>query len=219
MGVEAIAHYVLPDSAYLMWVRDELVDYLHLPKDGTRVEIIGGEIVVSPGPTVGHNGIVRDVERGVFAAELADPAFIWRSVQTTDLNMFDIGDGYIPDLILLEEPILREARASEAKHLLPHQVDLVVEVTSISTAVNDREPKAGRRPAGTKWSGYAHSGIPYYLLIDRDPRAAKATLYGMPERRSGMYKEIRSWDFGETIRIGAPFGFDISTEQWTPWDD
>jgi hypothetical protein len=102
MSIEAIAHYVLPDSPYAMWVRDELAGYLHLPKDGTRVEVIGGEIVVSPGPTVGHNGIVRDIERGIFSAELADPAFIWRSVQTTDLNMFDIGDGYIPDLILLE---------------------------------------------------------------------------------------------------------------------
>jgi len=32
-----------------MWMRDELAGYLHLPKDGTRVEVIGGEIVV-PSP-------------------------------------------------------------------------------------------------------------------------------------------------------------------------
>lgn len=219
MSVDAIAHYVLPDSPYTMWVRDELAGYLHLPKDGTRVEVVGGEIVVSPGPTVGHNGIVRDVERGVFAAELSDETFVWRSVQTTDLNMFDIGDGYIPDLILLEEPILREARASEARHLLPHQVDMVVEVTSISTAVNDRVPNARRRPMGTKWSGYAHAGIPFYLLIDRDPRVAKTTLYGEPDRRSGVYGELRSWDFGETVQLDAPFGFHFSTEQWAPWED
>jgi hypothetical protein len=96
---------------------------------------------------------------------------------------------------------------------------MVVEVTSVSTAVNDRAPKARRRSVGTKWSGYAHAGIPFYLLIDRDPRAAKVALYAMPDRRSGVYREIQSWHFGEIVQIGAPFGFDISTDQWMPWED
>jgi hypothetical protein len=96
---------------------------------------------------------------------------------------------------------------------------MVVEVTSVSTAVNDREPKLHRRLAGTKWSGYAHAGIPFYLLIDRDPRTAKTTLFGSPDRRSGDYKELQSWNFGETIRLATPFGFEISTEQWTSWED
>jgi hypothetical protein len=132
-----------------MWVRDELAGYLHLPKDGTRVEVIGGEIVVSPGPSVDHNGMVGDIERGLFAAELTDPTFVWRSVQTTDLNMFEIGDGYIPDLIVMDAEVLAEARATKAKHLLPYQVDLVVGVTSRSNVVSDRRPDQERK-AGTK---------------------------------------------------------------------
>src|SRR5258707_8647278 len=111
MSVAAVAHFMLPDSPYEMWVRGDLADYLHLAKDGTRVEVIGREIVVSPGPTVDHNGMVRDIERGVFAAELGDEAFPWCSVQTTDLNLFEIGDGYIPDLIVMEADVLAEARA------------------------------------------------------------------------------------------------------------
>jgi Uma2 family endonuclease len=198
-----------------MWVRDELVDHLHLPKDGTRVEVVGGEIVVSPGPTVDHNGMVRDIERGLFAAELTDSAFRWRSVQTTDLNLFEIGDGYIPDLIVLEADVLTEARTAKAKHLLPHQVDLVVEVTSRSNAVTDRRPDQ-KRAIGTKWSGYAHAGIPYYLLVDRDPKIANATLYVSPDRRSGTYTALRTWDFGETVRLPQPFGFDIITQTWDP---
>jgi Uma2 family endonuclease len=218
MSVAAVAHYMLPDSPYAMWVRDELVDYLRLPKDGTRVEVIGGEIVVSPGPTVDHNGMVRDIERGLFASELADPAFPWRSVQTTDLNLFEIGDGYIPDLIVMETDVLAEARAAKAKHLLPHQVDLVVEVTSRSNAVTDRQPDR-KRATGTKWSGYAHAGIPYYLLVDRDPKISNATLYGNPDRRSGTYTPIETWDFGDVIGLPQPFGFEVSTEQWEHWDD
>lgn len=72
------------DSPYEMWVPDDLTDYLQLPKDGTHVEVIGGEIVLSPGPTV-------------------------------------------------DADVLAEARAPKARHLLPHQVDLVVEVTSRSS--------------------------------------------------------------------------------------
>lgn len=99
--------------------------------------------------------MVGDIERGLFAAELTDPTFVWRSVQTTDLNMFEIGDGYIPDLIVMDAEVLAEAR-DKARHLLPYQVDLVVEVTSRSNAVSDRRPDQ-KRKAGTKWSGYAHA--------------------------------------------------------------
>jgi hypothetical protein len=40
-----------------------------------------------------------------------------RSVQTTDLNMFEIGDGHIPDLIVMHAAVLTEARETKAKHL------------------------------------------------------------------------------------------------------
>jgi hypothetical protein len=80
MSVAAGAHFMLPDSPYAMWVRDELAGYLHLPKDRTRVEVVGGEIVVSPGPSVDRNSMVRDIERGLFAAELTDTTFVRCSV-------------------------------------------------------------------------------------------------------------------------------------------
>jgi Uma2 family endonuclease len=218
MSVAAVAHFMLPDASYAMWVRDELAGYLHLPKDGTRVEVIGGEIVVSPGHSVDHNGMVRDIDRGLFAAELTDPTVVRRSVQTIDLNMFEIGDGYIPDLIVMDAEVLAEARETKAKHLLPYQVDLVVEVTSRSNAVSDRKPDQ-KRKAGTKWSGYAHAGIPYYLLVDRDPKVCGTTLYANPDMRAGTYAELQARGFGETIRLPHPFGFEISTEHWDHWDD
>lgn len=220
MSVPAVAHfmrYMLPDSPYAMWVRDELADYLRLPNDGTRVEVIGGEIVVSPGPTFDHNMIVTAIERGLFAAELSDPSFPWRCVHTTDLNLFDIGDGYIPDLIILHDEVAREAEADKAKHLLSHQVDLVVEVTSKSNAVTDRQPAPGRT-VGTKWSGYAHAGIPHYLLVDRDPKFCTITLYGNPDRRTGTYTVLNTWKFGDLVQLPQPFGFEIATDRWQSWD-
>jgi hypothetical protein len=89
-NVSAVAHYyTLPDTPYRLWVRGELADFLHLPDDGTRVEVIGGEIVVSPCPTVGHNGIVQDIADSMVEARITDPTFRWRCVQVTDLNLSD----------------------------------------------------------------------------------------------------------------------------------
>lgn len=218
MSVAAIAHWhhTLPDTPYNLWRRGELADHLRLPHDGTRVEIIGGEIVVSPGPAVGHNAIVQDVERGIFAAEAADSSFSWRCIHTTDLDLSEIKDGYIPDLIILAAKVLAEARDAEARHLLPHHIGMAVEVTSKGNAADDRQPTL-RRASATKWNGYARVGVPYYLLVDRDPRHAQAILYSGPDQDSGTYDRIRAWEFGETIRLPEPFDCEISTRLWKPW--
>lgn len=218
MSVPAIAHYTLPDSPYDMWVRDELRDYLRLPHDGTRVEVVGGEIIVSPGPTVDPNGIVADILEGLILAKAGHPDFPWRAVQTTDLNLVEIGDGYIPDLIVLEADILAQARSTKAKHLFSHQLDMVVEVTSKSNAPVDREPAFGRR-AATKWTGYAQCVIPYYLLVDRDSKGPGITLFAEPDRRSGRYQVLDSWEFGGSVRLPEPFGFSFSTAEWEPWGE
>ena len=212
MSIAAIAHrhYTLPDTPYNLWVRGELADHLQLPHDGTRVEIIGGEIVVSPGPTISHNGIVQDIADTVAVARGTDPTFPWRCILTSDLDLTEIQDGYVPDLIILETKVILEARSLEARHLVPQQVNLVVEVTSKGNAADDRASL-------TKWTGYARVGIPFYLLIDRSPKQAQAILYSSPDRSSGTYDHTRSWGFGEVIRLPEPFGFEISTELWKPW--
>ena len=207
--------HTLPDTSYNLWVRGELADYLHLPNDGTRVEVIGGEIVVSPGPDYAHNDIVQDVQRSLFAAELADSAFPWRCIHTMDLDLRDIHDGYIPDLSLLDKEVAKAARKARLKHITPKQVQLVLEVTSPSNAGNDR-PRS-RLSTGSKWNGYARVGIPYYLLVDQDPRAAQSTLFSNPDQSSGEYKHQISWEFGQTIRLPHPLDFEIQTADWEPW--
>jgi hypothetical protein len=218
MSIAAVAHYVLPDTPYAMWVRGELADYLHLPEDGTRVEVVGGEIVVSPGPSLDHNFVVRDIDRGLMKAELTDPAFPWISVQTSDLNLVQIEEGYIPDLNILDKKIASDVRRRKAGHLLPHEVEAVVEVTSHTNAVYDRPPRH-LKSVGTKWSGYAYGGIPYYLLVDRDPRAPGITLYGKPDVRAGTYEPLHSWIFGETVQLPEPLAFEFSTAEWEPWGE
>lgn len=217
-NLSAVARYhTLPDTPYNLWLRDELADHLHLPGDGTRVEVVGGEMVVSPGPTHEHNLIAQDVQRALFAVEIAEPDFRWRCVHTMDLNLSDIQEGYIPDLIVLDAEVAARARDVHARHLLPEQVEMVVEVTSPANAADDRQPVL-RRSTGTKWNGYAQVEVPYYLLVDRAPRSVQAVLYSDPDPASGAYLHFESWKFGEPIRLPAPFGFEIGTDEWLPWD-
>ncbi|WP_433477990.1 Uma2 family endonuclease [Spirillospora sp. CA-142024] len=209
-------HHELPDTPYNLWMRDELADVLDLPHDGTRVEIIGGEIIVSPGPDYAHNVIVRTVNEGFLAAKLMNSGFPWRCVQTQDLNLSEIHDGYIPDLCVLSAETDEEARVAQLKKVLPPHLEFVLEVTSPSTASYDRLP-GKKRVKPTKWNGYARVGIPYYLLVDRDPQAAQTTLFTEPVPASGEYRESMTWAFGEAIKLPEPFGIEIPTGEWEPW--
>ncbi|GAA1384041.1 Uma2 family endonuclease [Kitasatospora putterlickiae] len=217
MSVVAFAQLLLPDSPYAMWVRGELDEYLRLPDDGTRVEVVGGEIVVSPAPVFAHGGILSDIQRGFERALFLKSTFPWRAVQAINLDLVSVGDGYVPDLVLLHKEIEATKRAEDVLHLHPHDVELVVEVTSSSNARHDRRPMFGRQVKPTKWSGYARSGVPYYLLVDRDPRQPGVTLFGDPDKGEGTYETLGEWKFGDTVRLPEPFDVEIGTDAWKSW--
>ncbi|MFI9158631.1 Uma2 family endonuclease [Kitasatospora aureofaciens] len=217
MSVIAFAQLLLPDSPYAMWVRGELEEYLRLPDDGTRVEVIGGEIVVSPSPAYLHEGILVDIQDSVAVARAADPAFPWRAIRTVNLDLIEIGEGYIPDMAIVHRAVDAENRAKDVLYVHPGDLELVVEVTSASNARHDRRPMFGRQVKSTKWNGYARTGIPYYLLVDRDPRQPGITLFGAPNKTDGTYEVLKEWKLGEAVRLPEPFDFEISPNAWEPW--
>ncbi len=217
MSVVAFGQWTLPDSPYAMWVRDELAEFLRIPEDGTRVEVVGGEFVVSPAPVFSHAAILSDIQQAVATAAVLDPEYPWAVVQAINLNLAEIGDGYIPDLVVLSKDNAARCRVTDQLFVLPRQLELVVEVTSKSNAHNDREPVLGRR--ATKWSGYARGGVPYYLLVDRDPRRPGVTLFGEPDRVDGSYRVLGTWKFGDPVSLREQFGIEITTDLWRPWSD
>lgn len=206
----------LPDTPYNLWVRGELDDFVDAP-EGSRIEVIGGQVVVSPPPSFTHNTIVDDITVAMVRAQVTDSDFPWRTNQGSGMSLVGIGDGYIPDLMVLESEVYEAARRDRVHMLVPDQVELVVEVTSPSNAVTDRRPSE-RRP-DRKWCSYAIAEIPYYLLVDRSPKLARTTLYSIPDQGTGAYLHEESWEFGETIRLPEPFGVEIDTAHWTPWKD
>ncbi|WP_395110329.1 Uma2 family endonuclease [Actinomadura sp. SCN-SB] len=209
---------VLPDTPYALWESGELHDLLLLPHDGTRVEIIGGEIVVSPASLTTHGGIIQDIADAFSEARFANPVFPWITQQVASLIRVEMSDGYIPDLLVMEQSVQRAARRAHAVGFMPDEIEMAVEVTSPSNSHGDLPPtRAHERTGKNKWSGYASVEIPYYLLVDCSPEAARATLYSIPDRSASAYLHEESWAFGEAIRLPEPFDLRIDTGLWEPW--
>ncbi|MGI5167715.1 Uma2 family endonuclease [Spirillospora sp. CA-253888] len=208
----------LPDTPYNMWANGELDDFVHAP-EGSKVEVIGGRIVVSPAPVVRHNTIIYAVSDALTFARAGNPGFPWRPIQTSRVGFTGIGDGYVPDLIVLDAAMLVEAEDADVQGFVPDQIEMAVEVTSPGNAGDDRRPSAhrGQEQRPTKWTGYARAEIPYYLLVDRDPKVASTTLYSIPDQATGAYLHKETWAFGETVLLPEPFGIEIDTSRWKPW--
>ena len=206
---------LLPDTPHNLWVRGELDAYVGAP-EGSRVEIIAGEVVVSPPPAFPHNAIAGDIHYQLVRAHVLRPGFTWKTDQGSGMSLVGVGDGYVPDLMVLDQEVHLAAWRSGVRTLVPDQVELVVEVTSPSNAAIDRRPVGRERQS--KWSGYAKAEIPYYLLIDRSPKVARSVLYSIPDQGLGAYLHQESWAFGETVHLPDPFDVDIDTTEWKPWD-
>ncbi|MET9417548.1 Uma2 family endonuclease [Streptomyces klenkii] len=88
----------------------------------------------------------------------------------------------------------------------PDGVLMAVEVTSHDHATDKRDRV--ERPRA-----YAESGIPVYLLIDRD--ADEVTVCSEPAE--GTYQERHTAAFGRSVELPAPVGFLLDTEPLRAW--
>jgi len=204
----------LPNTPYALFVRGELDEVLGLPDDGSRVEVVGGEIVVSPAPKNPHRGIVALLAKAFNVAQALRDDFPWEVDQGLNLDLVGVEDGCIPDLVVADRALLEAAWRTTHLCLVSDEIEMVVEVTSRSTKANDRPPKDG---CVSKWTSYARSEIPYYLLVDCDPQVSTITLYSIPDGKTGAYLARQSWKFGEVVDLTEPFDLRIPTDQWGSW--
>lgn len=115
-----------------------------MPDDGRRYELIGGAIVMTPAPNVGHQRSSRRLQTLLEAA--------WPGMEVfnapIDLDL-PAGHRVEPDLVVVDR-----GRSGE-RLTLP--VPLVVEIVSPGSRVHDRV---------TKLAVYAEAGIEHYWLVD-----------------------------------------------------
>ncbi len=166
-------------------------DYFALPDRNRHIELSDGELLMPPHPTFGHQEALKRLflrinafveEHGLGTVQIAPlPVRLWP------------GKIREPDIFFI---------AREHADRIGEQVcgvpDLVVEVTSPSTARLDRMDK---------FQEYARAGVREYWIVDPDARTVE--VYGL---EGGAYVLRGKWEPGETASSGLLAGFEVRVE-------
>jgi Uma2 family endonuclease len=174
-------------------------DYLRLPDDGNRYEVIRGSLYVTPAPNFKHQFVVAKlcrsfddfVSEGELGVVLTAPFDI--------LLPAGIASPVEPDLVFFR---VGNAPQWEDKNFqgVP---DLVVEVLSPSTRGRDRR---------TKLKAYQDAGVPEYWMVDPDSR----TVIVYVLKTGHGYVEACRGGIGERVRSAVLPGFEIAVAALFP---
>lgn len=153
-------------------------DYVKIPADGHRHEIIEGEWFMTPAPNLNHQGIVGNVHLTVGThVVLHKLGRVFVAPTDVVLSEHDVVE---PDIVFVSKDrlsILTEPNIQGAP-------DLVIEVLSPSTAALDR---------GRKLALYERAGVKECWLVDPSARVIEIHEMGSP-RRTRIYKEGQTFE-------------------------
>jgi Uma2 family endonuclease len=169
---------------------EQLWQSLDLP--GHRVELVDGQIVVSPSPSRRHAHAVTELIDQLIEAKRRG----WQRDTNLTVHMSGTRERLVPDLIVAPA----DAPGFGDDEVLSTGVLLVAEVVSPSSRRQDRE---------TKNRAYAQGRIPLYLLIDRFAEPPAVTLFSEPAEAG--YRRSQTAAAGERLRIPEPFGISLDT--------
>ncbi len=146
-------------------------DYLHLPDDGNRYELIEGELFVTPAPGSAHQHSSWRLETR-----------LTRFIEDNELGGVVYHAPYevhLPNTTTVVQPDVLFIRAENVPTANdPYFVgvpDLVVEIIS---------PGSNRTDRYVKFGVYEKAGVPEYWIVD--PKGKSVTVYGLNE---GEYEE------------------------------
>ena len=161
-------------------------DYLALPADRRRIELLDGSLLVSPSAGYRHQRLSSQLW---LALSVAAPT----GLEVLEAINVRVGPGQIliPDLVVLNTP------GAEGTVADPADVLLVVEITSPGNAVMDRAIKPPL---------YAAAGIPHYLRIELGAEGPAAEVF---ELRRGCYDSVRRVAPGVRLRLDQPLQVDV----------
>ncbi|MCC3778585.1 Uma2 family endonuclease [Streptomyces sp. UNOB3_S3] len=166
--------------------------------EGLRLEFIDGKMGAKAVPDGLHETIIMWLVRQCLQHH---PSLDLHTGQGLKIETYRKGRAR-PDGTLA--PIGHFVQAGEWAE--PDGVLMTVEVTSHDYDTNQRDRVEKPR-------AYAESGIPVYLLIDRD--ADEVTVYSEPVE--GTYQDRHTAAFGKSIELPAPVGFTLDTETLRSW--
>jgi Uma2 family endonuclease len=166
-------------------------DYLQLPDDGKRYEIIDGVVYMCPSPLPIHQTVSKRLQHFLYQLELDGKGYAF----SAPLDLLMPGCTPVqPDLIFLQREqfsLIREKNVVGVPHL-------IVEILSPSNASLDRV---------TKLRKYAANGVSLYLIADPCDQILQVfELSGSHYRLQEALTAGDSWEFmGSTLDVAALF--------------
>lgn len=136
-------------------------DYLHVPDDGRRYELLQGELAVSPAPFTVHQRVSRNLE--LILASFVEAGQLGEVFYAPIDVILDRGTVVQPDLVY----VARQRLGIVSRRGIEAAPDLVVEILSESTADRDR---------GIKQALYAQYGVAHYWIIDVEAKCIEERL-------------------------------------------
>lgn len=165
-------------------------------REGVRLEFIHGKLGVKPAPDGDHDEIIRWVMKQCM---LQRPDLWLYPERGLKIETYRKGHAK-PDGALAPEGSF----AGQGEWADPDPVLMVVEVTSYDTDRRDREEKP---------RAYAETGIPVFVLIDRD--SCELLVHSEPE--DGLYVRLTRRPFGKRVELPPPVGITLDTEPLKQW--
>ena len=166
------------------------VDYLAMPDDGLRVELLDGSLLVNPPPGGAHQRLSRNVTWRLTSA--APPGM--EVLEGIGVRMHP-GRILIPDMTVVTNPGADIALWDAA------DVAMVVEITSPGRVAADRAVKPPL---------YASAGIGHYLHIEPGEAGPAATAFIL---EGGRYAAVARSNPGEVLRLEEPFPITLDLDE------
>ena len=171
-------------------------DYVTLPDDGRRYEILDGELAVSPSPRTLHQMVLLNL-----AVALA--GWVTREKLGTVLFapvdvILDSTTVVVPDLVFVSAA--RNAIITE--RAIEGPPDMIVEILSESTE---------RRERGAKKQLYARYGVARYWIVDTDARTIE-----IHALRDGAYTLLGTHTGESAVACDVPPGLELRLAEIWP---
>jgi Uma2 family endonuclease len=160
-----------------------------------RIELLEGQIVVSPKPVLWHGRATLWLFRLFHPVCEANG---WDQSLDSELELPSTRDIVAPDQMIFKDP----GKVSDLESAVPvEHVLLVSEVVSPSSKRADREVKP---------LSYAKAGVPFYLLMDRFVEPITVTLFLEPKKDGYERSEaVAAGPGGGKLRVPKPFGITL----------
>ncbi|MFD7920157.1 Uma2 family endonuclease [Streptomyces sp. NPDC059740] len=177
---------------------DEWTRILARTSEGPRVELIDGKIRSRAVPDGDHDLIIEWLTRICLQSR---PELWLYPERGLKVQAYRTGRAR-PDGSLAPSGVF----GGQGEWADPSEVLMVVEVTSYDSDTDQRDRVEKPR-------AYAETGIPVYLLVDRD--SCEVTVYSEPD--GTRYESARTVPFGKTVHLPEPVGIPLETEALKDW--